>query len=197
MTKAANYQSYPNCSVLSILPGLRGTSTLLCKSELHRGQICRLVPTVYVRQMVRYRVWGFNRFRMSRISVLGRNLSKFRNPTSNEFILISFSQQLPGLKTCLFLCKKPGSLQLSWPAVFSLNVSRPALGSTQPCIYWVPGFLPGVQWPGRKVKYSSPPSAEVMNDWSYLTTPPICLHFKDREYVYFFNLKTTINLNYM
>jgi hypothetical protein len=86
---------------------------------------------------------GFNRFRMSRISVLGRNLSKFRNPTSNEFILISFSQQLPGLKTCLFLWRKPGILKLSWPAVFSLNVSRPALGSTQPCIYWVPGFSPG------------------------------------------------------
>jgi hypothetical protein len=48
--------------------------------------------------------------------------------------------------------------------------SRPALGSTQPPIQWVPGVLsPGVKRPGREADHSHPASAEVKNS-------PIRLH---------------------
>jgi hypothetical protein len=53
------------------------------------------------------------------------------------------------------------------------TLSRPALGSTQPPIQWVPGALSaGVKRPGRKADHSSPASAEVKNMWMYTSTPP-------------------------
>jgi hypothetical protein len=55
---------------------------------------------------------------------------------------------------------------------FSMS-SRPALGSTQPPIQWIPGplFL-GVERPGREADHSSPTSAEVKKTWVYTSTPP-------------------------
>jgi hypothetical protein len=45
--------------------------------------------------------------------------------------------------------------------IFSTS-SRPALGSTQPPIQWVPVALsPGVKRPGREADHSPPTSAEV------------------------------------
>jgi hypothetical protein len=46
------------------------------------------------------------------------------------------------------------------------SVSRPALGSTQPPVQWVPGVLsPGVKArPGRDADHSPPSSAEVENE---------------------------------
>jgi hypothetical protein len=42
------------------------------------------------------------------------------------------------------------------------TVSRPALGTIQPPIQWVPGALPlEVKWPGREADQSPPSSAEV------------------------------------
>jgi hypothetical protein len=42
------------------------------------------------------------------------------------------------------------------------RASRPAQGSTQPPIQWVPGTLTqGVKWPGYEADHSPPPSAEV------------------------------------
>jgi hypothetical protein len=35
--------------------------------------------------------------------------------------------------------------------------------------------------PGREVNYSPPSSAEVTNEWSCTSTPPICLHDVDWE----------------
>jgi hypothetical protein len=50
---------------------------------------------------------------------------------------------------------------------FFSPVSRPALGSIQPPIQWVPVALtPGVKLPGRKTNHSPPSGAEV-NAWSY------------------------------
>jgi hypothetical protein len=45
------------------------------------------------------------------------------------------------------------------------SVSRPALGSTQPPVQWVPGVLsPGAKVrPGRDADHSPPSSAEVKN----------------------------------
>jgi hypothetical protein len=49
--------------------------------------------------------------------------------------------------------------------------SRPALGSTQPPIQWVPGPLsPGVKRPGREADHSPPTSAEVKKMWIYTST---------------------------
>jgi hypothetical protein len=51
-------------------------------------------------------------------------------------------------------------------------MSRPALGSTQPPIQWVPGALsPGTKRPGREADHSSPASAEVKKMWIYTSTP--------------------------
>jgi hypothetical protein len=53
---------------------------------------------------------------------------------------------------------------------FLFTSSRPALGSTQPPIQWVPEALStGVKRPGREADRSSPASAEIMNS-------PIRLH---------------------
>jgi hypothetical protein len=50
---------------------------------------------------------------------------------------------------------------------FSIS-SRPALGSTQPPIKWVPG----VKRQGREADHSPPTSAEVKKMWIYTSTPP-------------------------
>jgi hypothetical protein len=53
---------------------------------------------------------------------------------------------------------------------FSVS-SRPALGSTQPPIQWVPGALsPRVKWPGSEADHSPPTIAEVSKTWVYTST---------------------------
>jgi hypothetical protein len=55
--------------------------------------------------------------------------------------------------------------------IFSTSF-RPALGSTQPPIQWVPGALsPGVRRPGRETNHSPATSAEVKKTWVYIFTP--------------------------
>jgi hypothetical protein len=54
---------------------------------------------------------------------------------------------------------------------------RTALGPTQPPIQWARGVLSlGVKRPEREADHSHPSSAEVKNEWSYTSTPPIRLH---------------------
>jgi hypothetical protein len=56
------------------------------------------------------------------------------------------------------------------PRMFSKS-SRPALGSTQPPIQWVPGvFSSGVKRPGCEADHSLPASAEVKKMWIYTST---------------------------
>jgi hypothetical protein len=51
--------------------------------------------------------------------------------------------------------------------------SRPALGSNQLPIQWVPGALSlGIKRQGREADYSPPTSAEVKKMWIYTSTPP-------------------------
>jgi hypothetical protein len=51
--------------------------------------------------------------------------------------------------------------------------SRPAVGSIQPPIQWVPGTLsPRVTRPWRKADNLPPAIAEVKKIWIYISTPP-------------------------
>jgi hypothetical protein len=43
------------------------------------------------------------------------------------------------------------------------------------------GSLPLVKRPGREFDHSPPSSVEVKNEWSYTSTPPICLIYVDRD----------------
>jgi len=53
--------------------------------------------------------------------------------------------------------------------------------------YW--GSYLEVKLPVREAGHSPPPSAEVKNEWSYATTPPICLHGVERcKLPFFFTL---------
>jgi hypothetical protein len=57
------------------------------------------------------------------------------------------------------------------------TTTRTALGPTQPPIQWVPASLSlGVKRPGSEADRPLPPSGEVKNAWSYITTLPISLH---------------------
>ena len=41
--------------------------------------------------------------------------------------------------------------------------------------------VPGVKRQGREVDHSPPFGTEVKNEWSYTSTPPVCLHGVDRD----------------
>ena len=47
------------------------------------------------------------------------------------------------------------------------------------------GFFSGGKWPGLEIHHS-PPTAEVKNEWSYNSAPPICLHSVDKDNFTFF-----------
>jgi len=40
---------------------------------------------------------------------------------------------------------------------------------------WFIGLLPGLKWLRCEVDYLSPSNAELKNEWSHTSTPPICL----------------------
>lgn len=48
------------------------------------------------------------------------------------------------------------------------------LGLIQPPLPWITGFCPGGKVPGPEVNHS-PPNAKAKNEWSYTSTPLICL----------------------
>jgi hypothetical protein len=66
---------------------------------------------------------------------------------------------------------------------FSVNQYNPNIvGTTQPPIQWVLGsYLEAkLPLPVHESEHSNPPSAKFKNEWSYATTPPICLHGVER-----------------
>ena len=59
------------------------------------------------------------------------------------------------------------------PTPFSMSTGAPSLG---------------VNWPGHNVYHSTLSNAEVMNEWIYTSTPPICLHAMNGEaYLYLYS----------
>jgi hypothetical protein len=53
------------------------------------------------------------------------------------------------------------------------HLSRPAPGSTQPPVQWVPGLSRGLRRPGRDADYTPPSSAEVKKALSYTSPNPM------------------------
>ena len=49
----------------------------------------------------------------------------------------------------------------------------------------------GVKHSEREVYHSSTPSVEVKNEWSYISTAPVCLHAVDRDFFRIFHMRAT------
>ena len=54
-----------------------------------------------------------------------------------------------------------------------------ALRPTQPPIYWLLELFHGVERSGREVNHPHLSRAKVNNEWSYTSTPSVCLHRVD------------------
>jgi hypothetical protein len=65
------------------------------------------------------------------------------------------------------------------------KMSSLVVGSTQPSTQWVLVFFPGSKAAGCEFDHSPLPNAEVKTEWSYTSTPPVCLHHTDRDNVTF------------
>ena len=55
--------------------------------------------------------------------------------------------------------------------------------------------MPRVKRPGRKVNHSTPPSAEVTNEWSCTSTSPVCLYGMDKKkllLIFMFGVKDNV-----
>jgi hypothetical protein len=68
-----------------------------------------------------------------------------------------------------------------------------ALEPTQPAVQQVPEFFLRIKGPGHEVDHLPPSSAEVKNEWSCTSTPPICLYVVERNN-FVFTLLTFIYL---
>jgi hypothetical protein len=65
------------------------------------------------------------------------------------------------------------------------HLSRPALGSTQPLVQWVPGLSHGKEQLGHDADPSPPSSVMVMKGYSYTSTPPIgCMACTEPQCLY-------------
>jgi len=49
----------------------------------------------------------------------------------------------------------------------------------------------GVKHSGREVYHSSPPSVEIMNEWSCISASPVCHHTVDRDFFLIFHMHAT------
>lgn len=65
-----------------------------------------------------------------------------------------------------------------WANRLFLSPKRPDWFWCPPSLLWnwYRGSFTEVKLPGRESDHSSPSDAEVENDWSYTSAPPICLH---------------------
>jgi hypothetical protein len=69
--------------------------------------------------------------------------------------------------------------------IVALKTPRQSPRHIKPPIQWVPGALiPGVNGPGCKADHSPLSSAEVRNELSYTSTPPVCLHGMQKDFTF-------------
>ena len=69
----------------------------------------------------------------------------------------------------------------------NIQTSRPALGHNPRVLFnWHRGSSTGVKRPQLEVNQMPLSRAEVKNDFSYLSTPPVCLNDVDRDYFTFY-----------
>jgi hypothetical protein len=100
--------------------------------------------------------------------------------TENHFISGSgwelISSPLPQyafMAWCLFKHRDDFTFTLT----YLTTASRTALGPTHPPSQWVPGTLSlGIKRPGHEADHSPSSCAEVKDEWSYTSTPPILLY---------------------
>jgi len=74
---------------------------------------------------------------------------------------------------------------------FSSKTSEPAICLTQPFKEHHKAFHSVIKWPKHESDHSPLSSAEVMNEWSYKSSPPIHLHSVHRDIFTFFNFYLT------
>ena len=68
------------------------------------------------------------------------------------------------------------------PVAARLRIVQTTSGAyTAPYSNGYRGSLPGVTWPGGDVDHPRPSSADVMNEWSYASTPSISFHGKNND----------------
>jgi hypothetical protein len=94
--------------------------------------------------------------------------------------------KIPDTHFCWRLSRPQG--HSATETIMSMKNSKPALRPIQAPITWVPRALSaGVKWPECDVGHSFASSAEVTNEGTYTSTPPVCLHnihrygFRDNE----------------
>jgi hypothetical protein len=88
--------------------------------------------------------------------------------TTRRFSGLHYTEKIPISKRAGGWGSSPGRIKNFH---FSIS-SKPALGSTEPPIHWVPGTLSlGVKWQGREADHSPPTSVEVKGTWIYTSTP--------------------------
>jgi len=61
---------------------------------------------------------------------------------------------------------------------------RLAVGPNYPTIQEVLRFFTEVKQPGFEVHHTPSSSAEVKNEWSCTSAPPVCLHGMEKEALY-------------
>jgi len=68
-----------------------------------------------------------------------------------------------------------------------MTASRKLWGPPSLLFYGHQASFPGVKQPEREVNHSPASNTEVMNEWSYTVSPPICLHGVnwDNSFLYF------------
>jgi hypothetical protein len=102
--------------------------------------------------------------------VISNNLSNLFSVAIDTGVMVSIVGIVTG-----YMAGRPMGRSSSLVRVknfFFYMLSRPALGSTQPPIHWVPWALsPGVKRQGRQADHSPPTSAEFRKILIYASTP--------------------------
>ena len=89
----------------------------------------------------------------------------------------------PGWHSRYSDCTVRASNQQQQGTFFFSESPRPALGPNQSPFQWVPAFFSGDK--AADDDHSPLSSVKVKNEWSYTSTPLVCLHGMDRDLTFF------------